>query len=96
MKKINGLGRGMGLGGWLTNYKRFNVLPQDRRLCLTIGDMEHFALKALQQPGVADELRQSFVMVLVDEYQDSNEVQDTIFSVLTQNKQNCFMVGDKL
>lgn len=43
MKKFTGFEHGMGIGGWLTNYKRFNVLPQDRRLCLTIGDMEHFA-----------------------------------------------------
>lgn len=43
MKKINGLQKGMGIGGWLTNYKRFNVLPQDKRLDITIGDMEHFA-----------------------------------------------------
>ncbi len=43
MKKFIGFEHGMGIGGWLTNYKRFNVLPQDRRLCLTIGDMEHFA-----------------------------------------------------
>lgn len=33
---------GMGIGGWLTNYKRFNVLPDDKRMDLTIGDMEHF------------------------------------------------------
>ena len=39
---IKGLQRGMGIGGWLTNYKRFNVLPQDRRLKITVGDMEHF------------------------------------------------------
>ena len=31
---------------------------------------------------------------MVDEYQDSNEVQDAIFSALTDKKQNCFMVGD--
>jgi len=43
MKKFIGFERGMGIGGWLTNYKRFNVLPNDKRLCLTIGDMEHFA-----------------------------------------------------
>lgn len=43
MKKFVGFEHGMGIGGWLTNYKRFNVLPNDRRLCLTIGDMEHFA-----------------------------------------------------
>ena len=42
MRKINGLNRGMGIGGWLTNYKRFNVLPNDRRLVITVGDMEHF------------------------------------------------------
>ncbi len=42
MKQLEGLHRGMGIGGWLTNYKRFNVLPQDKRLTITIGDMEHF------------------------------------------------------
>ena len=42
MKKIGGFSRGMGIGGWLTNYKRFNVLPPERRLKITIGDMEHF------------------------------------------------------
>ena len=42
MKQIKGLEKGMGIGGWLTNYKRFNVLPQDKRLKITIGDMEHF------------------------------------------------------
>ena len=42
MKKIKNLQRGMGIGGWLTNYKRFNVLPADRRMQITVGDMEHF------------------------------------------------------
>ena len=37
-----GFSRGMGIGGWLTNYKRFNVLPEGRRLEITIGDLEHF------------------------------------------------------
>ena len=42
MKKIDKMQRGMGIGGWLTNYKRFNVLPPDKRMQITIGDMEHF------------------------------------------------------
>jgi len=42
MKQIKGLTKGMGIGGWLTNYKRFNVLPEDKRMIITIGDMEHF------------------------------------------------------
>ena len=42
MKKIENFRRGMGIGGWLTNYKRFNVLAPERRMQITIGDMEHF------------------------------------------------------
>ena len=42
MKKLNGFQHGMGIGGWLTNYKRFNVLPADKRMQITVGDMEHF------------------------------------------------------
>ena len=37
-----GFTHGMGIGGWLTNYKRFNVLPQELRKVLSPGDFEHF------------------------------------------------------
>ena len=43
MKRFIGFEHGMGIGGWLTNYKRFNVLPEERRNHITIGDLEHFA-----------------------------------------------------
>ena len=42
MKRWIGFEHGMGIGGWLTNYKRFNVLPQEWRFPITIGEMEHF------------------------------------------------------
>ena len=42
MEKLKNFQRGMGIGGWLTNYKRFNVLPPERRMIITVGDMEHF------------------------------------------------------
>lgn len=42
MKKVEKFNYGMGIGGWLTNYKRFNVLPNDKRMDLTVGDFEHF------------------------------------------------------
>ena len=41
-KEWPGFAHGMGIGGWLTNYKRFNVLPEERRLQITPGDLEHF------------------------------------------------------
>lgn len=42
MKKFTGFERGMGIGGWLTNYKRFVVVPPELRRNLTTGDWEHF------------------------------------------------------
>ncbi len=43
MRHWKGFEHGMGIGGWLTNYKRFNVLTREQQLQLTIGDFEHFA-----------------------------------------------------
>ena len=34
MKRFTECKRGMGIGGWLTNYKRFNVLPEHRKMDL--------------------------------------------------------------
>ena len=73
MKKFIGFEHGMGIGGWLTNYKRFNVLPQERRLCLTIGDMEHFAtyiteddIKYIASLGM-DHIRLGFDQIVFEE-----------------------------
>jgi len=73
VKKFTGFEHGCGIGGWLTNYKRFNVLPMDRRLCLTIGDMEHFAtyiteedVKNLAGLGM-DHIRLGFDQIVVEE-----------------------------
>ena len=73
MKKFTGFEHGMGIGGWLTNYKRFNVLPQDRRLVLTIGDMEHFETY-ITEADVAyiaslgmDHIRLGFDQIVVEE-----------------------------
>ena len=71
-----------------------------RRRVLDFGDLEHRTLDLLlgrNRNGptkLAFEVGQRFREVLVDEYQDSNAVQDAIFSALTCQRQNCFMVGD--
>jgi len=67
---------------------------------LDFGDLEHKTLDLLlgkQRTGItalADEIGAQFREVMVDEYQDSNQIQDAIFNALTQKRQNCFMVGD--
>lgn len=43
---------------------------------------------------IAAEVADRFREIMVDEFQDTNEVQDAIFSVLTDKRNNCFMVGD--
>ena len=73
MKKIDHFQRGMGIGGWLTNYKRFHVLPQERRLTLTVGDMEHFEgyiteadVRYIAELGM-DHVRLGFDQIVVEE-----------------------------
>ena len=73
MKQFTGFEHGMGIGGWLTNYKRFNVLPEDRRLCLTVGDMEHFAtyiteedIRYISTLGM-DHIRLGFDQIVLEE-----------------------------
>ena len=71
-----------------------------RRRILDFGDLEHKTLdlllgkKRTGPTSIAFEIGARFREVMVDEYQDSNAVQDAIYSALTQRKQNCFMVGD--
>lgn len=51
-------------------------------------DLEHYALKALSIPEVAREYREKFRWIAVDEYQDSNRVQEAILA--------CIARGDNL
>jgi len=63
----------MGIGGWLTNYKRFNVLPEKWRGPLSPGDFEHFDtyiteddIRNIASFGV-DHIRLGFDQVVLEE-----------------------------
>lgn len=69
------------------------------------SDMEHFALTVLLAEGAgagdlrpseaALALRRKYKEIMVDEYQDTNEVQDTIVRLIAgENGGNLFTVGD--
>jgi len=79
--------------------REFSQAKQARRI-LDFSDLEHKTLDLLlgkhrgSSTAAASEIGKRFREILVDEYQDSNEVQDKIFSALTEKHQNCFMVGD--
>ncbi len=68
-----------------------------RRSVLDFNDLEHYALQLLvQEDGqptpLAKELH--FTEIMVDEYQDTNAVQDAIFRAVSEDESNIFMVGD--
>jgi ATP-dependent helicase/nuclease subunit A len=61
------------------------------------SDLERLTLKVLtEKPDLVRSLREQFVHVLVDEYQDINEIQDSILELVTrpQERANLFVVGD--
>ena len=70
------------------------------RRVLDFGDLEHRTLDLLlgkRRQGITAVARETglrFREILVDEYQDSNAVQDAIFSALTEQRKNLFLVGD--
>ena len=77
----------------------FRQAKRSRRV-LDFSDLEHKTLdlllgKSRSNPtAAAAEIGRRYREIMVDEYQDSNGVQDAIFDALTREKQNCFMVGD--
>lgn len=63
------------------------------------SDQEHLALTLLTGPGGAptelgEQVAARYAEILVDEYQDANEVQNAIFRAVSKDGKNLFTVGD--
>ena len=82
-------------------------LEKERRRLgvITFHDMEQMALKLLVEEydeetdtliptELALQLREEYDEIIVDEFQDTNRVQDLIFRALSKEGKNLFMVGD--
>ncbi len=88
----------------IETVKKYNdTLLQEKKQINTFDftDILHFALKLLYDPSSPDkkteaarELSKGFKEILIDEYQDTNKAQDTLFYCLSQNGENMFLVGD--
>ncbi|MCL2617056.1 MAG: helicase-exonuclease AddAB subunit AddA, partial [Defluviitaleaceae bacterium] len=78
--------------------RRFSAAKQSRNL-LDFSDLEHTCLNllvnqdTLEPTQAAAELRAHFEHIMIDEYQDSNRVQDLILQAVARDA-NRFMVGD--
>ncbi len=70
-----------------------------RRNVMDFADMEHFAIALLldendEPTELARHIAGRYREIMVDEYQDSNDVQDHIFAAVSREGKNVFMVGD--
>ncbi len=79
--------------------RRFSELKRKKGV-LDFSDQEHLTLRLLTDPvtgeptDTARELSGRFAGIMVDEYQDVNEIQETIFNAISKDGRNIFTVGD--
>ena len=76
--------------------RTFEALKRRRRL-LDFADAEHLTARLLTEENggteLAAEVGSAYTEIMVDEYQDTNGVQNAIFNALS-NGRNLFLVGD--
>ena len=77
----------------LTFEKEFNRRKREKNI-VDFSDVEHFALEILlNAEEVAKKYQNKLQEIAIDEYQDSNLVQEYILTAISK-KNNIFMVGD--
>lgn len=77
----------------INEYDNLYRKLKDKKGVIDFSDIEHYALKILSFDEAASEYRNKFRYIFIDEYQDSNLVQECIISKI-QRENNVFMVGD--
>jgi ATP-dependent helicase/nuclease subunit A len=89
------------LSGMVSEFDGIYRQMKKEKGVLDFNDLEHYCLQILLEDGVptaaAKELRKRYEEILIDEYQDSNLIQEIIISVVSGNEDdifNIFMVGD--
>lgn len=73
-------------------YEKYRDLKLERKL-LDFTDIERFAIKILEHEDVAEEYKRKFSYIFIDEYQDSNPIQEKLIDFIKRDN-NVFMVGD--
>ena len=72
--------------------ERFLQAKKEKNI-IDFHDIEHFAVKILEKPEIAKEFQNKFEEIAIDEYQDSNLIQDYLLNRISRGN-NIFMVGD--
>ncbi|MEG0710013.1 MAG: UvrD-helicase domain-containing protein [Longicatena sp.] len=77
------------------DYREYYAQIKEQNEVIDFDDMEHFALAILQANNgdIARVYRNKFIEIMVDEFQDSNDVQNKLVSLICKEN-NVFRVGD--
>lgn len=73
-------------------HKKYSGAKLDKGI-MDFSDIEHYAMQILKNDSIAEECRQKYRYIFIDEYQDSNFLQEAIVDKV-KRKDNLFMVGD--
>ncbi|MFA6777104.1 MAG: UvrD-helicase domain-containing protein [Bacilli bacterium] len=74
------------LNNKINKYKR-------KHNCFEFSDISRLAITLLkEQPDIAEKIKYHFKEIMIDEYQDTNDIQDTFINLIENN--NVYMVGD--
>jgi len=77
------------------SWDRYEQLRADRGDCLDFDDMLCEAVRVLRdEPGWRDRVASKWQWLSVDEYQDSNTVQEQFLELIAGEHRNIFVVGD--
>lgn len=70
----------------------FKAKKMDKSIA-DFNDVEHYALQILRQEDICQRYKQKFKYIFIDEYQDSNSLQEELIGRIKRHN-NMFMVGD--
>ena len=77
---------------WRRQQAVYDRMKRDRDR-IDFNDLEHFCAQILRNEDAAREYRERFTAIIVDEYQDSNAVQEDILNRIKRSD-DLFFVGD--
>ncbi|MBQ8300752.1 MAG: UvrD-helicase domain-containing protein, partial [Clostridia bacterium] len=81
---------------WLT--LKFGELYEEKKTKKNVksfSDIEHLAYRLFaENSNISSEYAEKYTEILIDEFQDTNGLQDAIFTSISKENRNMFMVGD--
>lgn len=79
--------------GLMRDFEEAFSSKKSEKNMVDFDDVMHYAIDILNDPAAAEEYREKFLYIFIDEFQDSNMLQEEIIGRISREN-NLFMVGD--